>query len=272
MRCFTMVLFVATTGMSASATDTLAPRRPVHDFGSGIATVVRDAWAYTTSPLRMDRDQALVLGGIVAVGGALFTFDEEIHEFMQRHEREPGFDEVRRLGTRYSKWGLMGPTSKYYVGTILIGYAADEPRLVRMGVEILQSQFLCGYVRRVVIGVAGRSRPHEGRGAYYFASAGGTSLPSGHATSIWSAVEVARLHADRWWVTVPLYTVAGAISAQRVFSDAHWASDVWFGAALGIASARFFHRRHEDSDGSGGRVVPTVAPNGMPALGITTAF
>lgn len=265
----TLVLLIATL---ASASETLTPRRPLHDVGSGITTIARDAWAYSTSPFRMNRNQALTLGAIVTVGGVIFAFDEEIHDFMQRHEREPGFDEVRRLGTHYGKWGLMGPTTKYYVGAMFVGYVADQPKLLRMGAEILESQFFCGYFRGLVIAVAGRSRPHEGQGAYFFASGGGSSLPSGHTTAIWSAVEVTRLHVDRWWVTAPLYTIAGAISVQRVFSDAHWASDVWFGSALGIASARFVYGRHEDPDARGARVMPTVAPNGMPALGIVASF
>lgn len=270
-RILALLLVVATSG-TASADESFAPRRPFHDIGRGLSTVAHDAGAYALAPFRASKRDLLVAGGVLAVGGLLYAFDDDIHRLVQRNEGEFFFDETRRVGDRFHRWGLMGPTTRYYAGLMVVGYGIDQPWLVRMGAEVLESQFLCGYVRQITIRAFGRSRPHEARGAYDFEPGEGTSFPSGHATSIWSAAEILRQHADRWWVTTALYTIAGCVSLQRLYAEQHWASDVWTGAALGIATARFIHARHEGADPDGTRLRPRVGPDGSPGLGLTWGF
>ncbi|HKK69723.1 MAG TPA: phosphatase PAP2 family protein, partial [Candidatus Krumholzibacteria bacterium] len=260
------VLWITAALVLAPAVEARADRQPLRDAGRGLRILADDAWALVTAPSRMSGEDLRNLGLVVAVGGALFAFDEDIDDFAQRNERDGAFDLTRRTGDRFGRLGLMGKTWPFYAGAMVVGYAADVPRLARMGAEILEAQWMSGSLRNASKLVLGRRRPNEDRGAYFFEFNGGTSFPSGHAASVWSAAEVVRLHVDRWWATIPLYTIAGAVSLQRVYSSAHWASDVWIGSVSGIAAARFVYRRHETPETGGLSVAPTIAPDGRPAL------
>lgn len=269
-------ILLAILALGSSATPAFADdpplRRPLHDVGHGVSLLAQDAWALVTGPTRWTRDDLVELGGILAVGGVLFAFDPEIERFAQRNENEPVFDDSRRLGDQFGKLGLMGKTWPYYGGAMVLGYATNQRKIMRMGAQILEAQYLSGALRNAGKLVLGRRRPNEGKGAYYFEFNGGTSFPSGHAASVWSFAEVTALHVDRWWATAALYTIATSVSLQRLYGSAHWASDVWIGAVSGIAAGRFVYGRHESDAPRTARVVPLVAPDGRPALGIVREF
>lgn len=271
-RVAVVALLALLLAASVAAADDPPPRRPIQDVGHGIGLLGKDAWALVTAPTRWTGDDLTRLGGIVAIGGALFVVDEEIERFAQRNENEPFFDETRRLGDQFGRLGLMGKTWPYYAGAMVLGYATNQRKVMRMGAQVLEAQYLSGALRNAGKIVLGRRRPNEGQGAYFFEFNGGTSFPSGHAASVWSFAEVVRLHVDRWWMTVPLYTIATSVSMQRLYSSSHWASDVWIGAISGIAAARFVYGRHESPEGHGVRATALVAPDGRPAVGIVRAF
>lgn len=264
--------FLAGLAPVARASDEARPRRPLHDVGHGISLVAQDAWALVTGPSRWTREDLTQLGGILVVGGLLFAVDEDIERFAQRNENEPVFDESRRLGDQFGRLGLMGKTWPYYTGAIVLGYATNQRRVMRMGAQVLEAQYLSGALRNAGKLVLGRRRPNEGKGAYYFEFNGGTSFPSGHAASVWSFAEVVRLHVDRWWATAGLYTIATSVSLQRLYGSAHWASDVWIGAVSGVAAARFVYGRHESPDRRQARWTPMIAPDGRPAFGLVRNF
>jgi hypothetical protein len=265
-------LFVAVSLLLGSAVDARADRQPLRDAGRGLRILTEDAWSLVTAPSRMTGEDLRNLGLVLAVGGVLFAFDEDIDDFAQRNEREGIFDLTRRTGDHFGRLGLMGETWPYYAGAVVVGYAANVPPLMRMGAEILEAQWMSGALRNAGKIVLGRRRPNERRGAYYFEFNGGTSFPSGHAASVWAAAEVVRLHVDRWWATVPLYTIAGSVSLQRLYSNAHWASDVWIGSVSGIAAARFVFHRHENRDAAGLSIAPTIAPDGRPAIALSAQW
>lgn len=266
------LLLVLVAAVPAHANEDPPPRRPLHDAARGVGLLAEDAWAMVTAPKRWTRDDLIVIGQVLAVGGVLFAFDPEIEEFVQRNEREPVFDEFRRTGSTFGELGLMGGTWPVYAGAMVVGYATNQRKLMRMGAQILEAQYLSGALRNTSKIFLGRRRPNEGKGAYFFEFNGGTSMPSGHAASVWSLAEVVRLHMDRWWVTTGAYAIATSVSLQRLFGSSHWASDVWIGSVSGIAAARFVHDRHENPDERGARLTPTVAPDGRPALALVRTF
>lgn len=235
------------------------------DVGHGLKLVGGDIRAAVTAPARMDGDDWKKLGGVVAVGGLLFAFDEDIDDFIQRNEDDGSvFEATRRVGEEIEIVGLMGDTWPVYAGAMTVGYFTGLDRLKRMGAEILLSQYLAGSLRNASKLVLGRRRPNEGKGAYFFELNGGTSFPSGHAASVFALAEVLAHHADRRWATVTIYSLATAQAFQRLTASAHWASDVWIGAASGVAAARFIVSRHEPSPerNSGFTVVPQAPPFG----------
>ena len=138
-----LILLLGVTVAPASADDP-PPRRPLHDIGHGVSLIAQDAWALVTGPTRWTRDDLVELGGILAVGGVLFAFDPEIERFAQRNENEPFFDETRRLGDQFGRLGLMGKTWPYYGGAIVLGYATNQRKIMRMGAQILEAQYLRG--------------------------------------------------------------------------------------------------------------------------------
>lgn len=143
----------------------------------------------------------------------------------------------------------MGRTNKFYVGGMLVGALTGWDALERAGRELLFSPYIAALTRQSVREVVGRRRPFEGEGAYQFAIGGGTSFPSGHASTIFQVVSVVSDHLDFWPATAALYTMAGVVSYQRVSSGSHWPSDVWIGAMWGVGVAhmvlRIAERREE---------------------------
>lgn len=250
---------------TASAAEPEDSRHLLRDVGRGLKSVAGDVRAVITSPARMDAGDLRKLGAVVAVGGLLFAFDEEIHDFVQRNEDDGAvFEATRRVGEEIEVVGLMGDTWPVYAGAMGVGYLAGWDRLQRMGAEILLSQYLAGSLRNAAKLALGRRRPNEGKGAYFFELNGGTSFPSGHAASVFALAEVLAHHADRRWATAVIYSLATAQAYQRLTASAHWASDVWIGAVSGVAAARFIVSRYEPSpdQGSGLSWAPQAPPFG----------
>jgi membrane-associated phospholipid phosphatase len=129
-------------------------------------------------------------------------------------------------------------------------------KLQRVSTDILFSHFIAGIVRNGGKMFIGRARPREDVGAYEFGE-DGTSLPSGHASSIFQIATVLSKHIDYWPASVVLYGLATSVAIERVETREHWASDVWIGAMNGRAIAQIIMNEHDEK---GVLVVPTVTP------------
>lgn len=246
---------------------------PLEDAAHGLRVVGEDFWAAATSPLRMERSHWIRLGGVLAVGGALYALDEDLDRMGQRNLDAPVVEQIDDLGRSLDRFGLMGKTWPLYAGTMVVGYASGSDRLTRVGAEILEAQWMGGALRNGFKYALGRRRPNEGFGARRFEWNGGTSLPSGHAATVFATAEVLRLHLDRWWLTVPLYAAASAVGVERVLSRQHWASDVWIGAASGIAAGRFVYHRHAPANAHAAwSFAPAITPTGGMGWGVRTIF
>ena len=264
-------------GFAPIAPAEVSALEPVQDTARGLRIVAEDFWAAATSPTRMERSHWITLGQVLVVGGVLFAFDEDLDRMAQRNLDAPVVAQADELGTSLDRFGLMGKTWPWYAGTMVVGYVSGQDRLTRIGAEILEAQWMGGALRNGFKLALGRRRPNEGFGARQFEFDGGTSLPSGHAATVFATAEVLRLHLDRWWVTVPLYVAASSVGIERVTSRQHWASDAFLGAVSGIAAARLVYERHElpDSDQDQGRVwtlAPLVPPSGGAGWGLLRTF
>ncbi len=240
-------------------------RRPLHDFAGTAVDFGRDAWLTLTWPARMDRADWLVTGGFLATGAVLFVFDEDITRAALRNREVAVLDEFGDVGEFVEPVGLMGNTNVWYASAAVASWAVGWDRPKRLFTELLYSHWIAGLMRGGVNKVVGRSRPHDGRGARHFAIGGGTSFPSGHASTIFQVAAVLAHHADRAPVTVLVYSVAAAGAWERIISEQHWASDVLLGAAYGWAVAKLVIRLHEEEALGVG---PVVTPSGGLGLGI----
>lgn len=245
------------------------PVVPIRDFGGTVYAFGRDLWLTVSAPLWMDRQAWAVTGGVVAAGGVLFLFDDDITRLALRNEDEPVFDQVLEVGTFFEPVGLMGNTNVWFAAGAVTSYAIglDQPK--RMFTELLYSQWIAGMVRQGTNKLVGRARPHRERGARSFDSGNGTSFPSGHASTVFQVATVLSHHANRTPVSIVLYGLAGTVAWQRVADEQHWASDVWLGAAYGWAVAKLVVRLHEEDALD---IQPVTGPSGGLGLGLSLRF
>jgi membrane-associated phospholipid phosphatase len=228
------------------------------DLGSGLKLFATDMGAVITKPAHMTRHDYLWLGELLVVGGILFYYDEDITRSVQQNKNGPLLDTVGDIGETFEKLGLMGYTNRFYIAGIVTGYAFGWSPLQRISTDILFSHWIAGLYRSAFKVLVGRARPNEGLGAYSFDfMSGGTSLPSGHASTVMQLATILSRYADWWPASVVFYSIAGCVCYQRVESLEHWASDVWVGAMSGAAIARLVMREHDDK---GVIWVPSVDP------------
>ncbi len=240
-----------------------APLRPIHDFGGAVVDFGRDFWEVL--PTGYDRDRAVRLAGVLAVGAVLFVLDDEITGRLREHEPGTLRRGIREVGDTFAPLGMMGNTNVYYAATAATAYLLRFERIQLAAKELLFSHWIAGLTRKSVGRLVGRRRPDEGADATTFDVGEGTSFPSGHTSTIFQVAHVLSHHIDRAPVTVALYGIAGTVAFQRLDAESHWASDVWIGAAWGLAVSHAVVGR-EERDRMG--VVIAPAPSGGLSLGV----
>jgi hypothetical protein len=237
------------------------------DAVDGVKLFVSDSWAVVSQPARLDGSGWLKVAGVLAVGGFLFAYDEDIDRAMQQNRHNDVLERVIDAGDALDTVSLMGKTNRYYAGGIAVGYVFGWEKLQRVSSDILFSHFIAGLVRNGGKLFIGRARPRADLGAYDFGN-DGTSLPSGHASTIFQLATILSKHIDWWPASVVFYSAATAVAVERVASREHWASDVWIGAMNGRAIARTIMKEHDEK---GILVVPSVTPE-TGAVGLYLQF
>lgn len=235
---------------SASAHPSDVPVRgvttPIMDLGGTAQDLARDFWLTFSAPVRMDRGAWLATGAALGVAGLMYLGDEDITRALIRNEDEPIVDPILDTGTFFEPIGLMGNTNIWWATGAIASYAVGLDRPKRMFTELLYSHWIAAVIRGATNRVVGRSRPHDGHGADRFAIGGGTSFPSGHASTVFQVAAVLSHHIDWTPASVALYGLATTVAIQRISDEQHWASDVWLGAAYGWAVAKLVVRLHEE--------------------------
>ena len=244
----------AAVSVSASA---VVPVPDDRDDGGVLDTIVgsarhivvgftSDAWATAASPFRLDRDEALKVGGAVAVTAILFAFDEDIQEAIERNKDEPVLAAIEDVGIFLEPVSLMGNTNVYWASGMLIGHVTGQDRIRHIFEELLYSHWIASLTRKGLGRPIGRLRPDESPGdAYARDFWNGTSFPSGHASTATQVAAVLSHHIDWMPATIVLYGLAGSVVYQRIADGDHWASDSVLGALWGYAVAQIVISRRE---------------------------
>ncbi len=243
--------------------------RPLRDLGGAALTLGRDFWLTFSAPVRMDQEAWLATGGVLAIGGLLYLVDEHITRSALRNADSPVVKQIDDTGTFLEPIGLMGNTNIWYASAAVTSYAFGWDRPKRLFTELLYSHWIAAVIRGATNRVVGRARPHDGLGATHFEAGGGTSFPSGHASTVFQVAAVLSHHIDRMPAALALYGLAGTVAWQRISSEQHWASDVWLGAAYGWAVAQLVIRLHEED---AIRLELAPDPSGGMALALRISF
>jgi membrane-associated phospholipid phosphatase len=250
--CLVILLLIpaeslATGTDSTAIDDGWSLGRVWNDSKKGVWLFVTDAGAVVTKPARMQKNDYIWLGELLVGGAILFAFDEDIDRAVQENKDNPVVKGISNVGDTFQVLGLMGKTNRYYIGGIVVGYFTGWKPLQRISSDILFSHWIAGLYRNAFKIVVGRSRPNEDLGAYNFEfNSGGTSLPSGHSSTIMQLATIASRYTNWWPASVVYYGIAGCVCFQRIETREHWASDVWIGALNGTAIARLVMREHDD--------------------------
>ncbi len=250
-----VIIFLAPTGVAAGEGDTTSVNeggsvgRAWDDSKKGVWLFVTDIGAALTKPAHMTRHDYIWLGKLFGGAAILMAYDEDIDRAVQQNKDNKLVKTVSDIGDTFQVLGLMGKTNRYYIGGILVGYFTGLKPLQRISTDILFSHWIAGLYRNAFKIVVGRSRPKENLGAYNFEfNIGGTSLPSGHASTVMQLATIASHYTDWWPASVVYYGIAGCVCFQRIETREHWASDVWIGAMNGAAIARLVIREHDEKD------------------------
>lgn len=231
-------------------------------------TTVLDAAHIYSSPARINTRTALWAGGIIAVGGILYAFDDDIHAAVVRSRHDQPLKAVIDFGEDIEQAGNGGKTAKFYLGALALGYITGYDRLTWLAADVVESYYIAGGLKNLVNFVASRERPRDANDSREFTFNGdGTSFPSGHAANMIQLARIVSHHVDYLPVTVASYSIAGAVSVQRVASDSHWPSDVYFALVYGWFVADEIVRLNENRRFD---IVPTTDSEGT--LGLMVRF
>ena len=243
-RGFLLILILsALCASSAAASDYPPPDytersdRSARDFVEWVRLLGHDAWAVASAPARMGRNDWIAVGATAAIFAVLYNNDEEIHRWAVRNNDSGVLGAITDIGDKIEVFGLMGETGRWYALGMVTGYTFRWEKLERVTTDILFSHLVGGLISEATQQVFDRSRPHENQGAYNYGD-GGTSLPSGHSTTIFELATVLAHHFPQWWSQTAFYGLASTVVVQRFSGDQHWASDAFLGAALGYGVAR----------------------------------
>ncbi len=231
------VIFIALLATGASTTISQAQRRlddPLR-FVNWLRNDVRQsprALAHV-SPFRLFAGAGLI--------AATSYYDETGSEsLMKWHKRE-----LMRVLEELGDSNATRPAALLiFAGSLL----QDNHRVQDAAFTSLEALVFANMLTNALKAITGRSRPGDSEGANQWeAFKGGTSFPSGHATTAFAAVTPWLFYFPHP-VTFLLAGVATGTSLSRVSLGHHWPSDVLAGAFIGYSVSAWLVRQHTDND------------------------
>lgn len=268
-----LALFLALPHLSAAGPEPPEPAKgsPPPTPARLIGTVAADGLYLLTAPLRLDRETALLVGGLTLGLAGLVLADREIRERVQAATGPTGRDVADAVSTAGDVGVLLGVNAALLVLGLAEQQGTGETRLRDASLVALEAHLIAALFTAGLKPLTGRARPDAERGAHHFDPfSGDDALPSSHASR---AFAVAAVFADRYGGPVPFlaYGGAGLVAVSRVVLDRHWGSDVVAGAALGIAVGRGLSRRRA-AGRRGLDFFPFVSEDGSLAMAVGVRF
>jgi membrane-associated phospholipid phosphatase len=249
------------------------------DFKYLANNVTDDAIDVVTSPLYVGEAGEVLTSPrfylVVGVAGALWGGSFALDQTMRSHLRSMSSSDADLL-QNISCASVGGATA------LLYGYGlyANDARARHYALTAGEGAGIATLLDIGVKAAFGRLRPSQSSSHTAFFH-GGQSFVSGDVAPMFAlAAGVSEYYDNRWYVAVPVYSLALLDGFGRMGHDAHWFSDVVGAALLGVATTELFiylHKKHEE-DPSSFKIfampVPVVSPapvSGVPA-GLGIAF
>ncbi len=208
-------------------------KRVYSDLGVAAKTSLSDLKYMYTSPARINKKYALWLSGILAFGGMLYAYDQDIYEAIYKNKNHKFYKPIQDTGEFLEPLGYMGFTNKFIFGSLFIGYIFKNELIVNISADLLESFFIGSFGKSTTMLLVGREGPMIENGPRSFKFYEGRSFPSGHSTAIMQLASVLSHHIDYMPFKVAAYSGATTVLLQRMTSNHHWPSDVYTGAVYG---------------------------------------
>lgn len=214
-------------------------------------------------PVRWDKKQWLIAGGVVAGGVLLYTFDEQINNFFLQNQSN-GLDFTSKY--IFEPWGS-GLYPAILVGGFYVqGLASGNIKSRQIALGATQSFIVAGIGSQILKHLFHRHRPYQDMPPNHslwegpFGGLQYTSFPSGHTITAFSlAAFFSSVYKDKLWVQFVSYGLASGAALQRMYDNKHWSSDVFIGAALGWAIGKSVYYIFNKSP----KLSMGVGPNGV---------
>ncbi|MBA2480517.1 MAG: phosphatase PAP2 family protein [Planctomycetes bacterium] len=180
----------------------------------------------------------LQIGALAGVGVTLYSQDDRIRDYIQRHRtsvRDRWAENLQHFG------GGIGP-AVILIGLYGTGEIIGDRRARRTALVAIESLAVSGVFNQALKYATHRHRPNSGddRSTWSGPSLSTTNLSfaSGHTTAAFAlATSLAEGYSDVVWVPPLVYGLATATALARMELDKHWASDVFVGALIGYGTA-----------------------------------
>lgn len=204
-------------------------------------------------PFHMTAKDWRNVGVFALVAGSLSFADEPLQRSaLDMRNKNPGLRKISRFVTNTG-----GPYEAITLGLLgSYGWVFKNEKMKTTSLLASQAYITSAVMQLLIKTVTGRQRPFhynpnqveaepKFQGPFHKAFTDingkriGSSFPSGHATSAFSAATVyAMEYRDRPWVQILAYGSATLIGLSRITENKHWTTDVLTGAALGYLTGR----------------------------------
>jgi membrane-associated phospholipid phosphatase len=218
------------------------------DFKFVVNSVQLDAEDIVTSPLYITSDNSVLRSpkfylGFAAVGAA-FGASYSLDQTFRSHLRDMGSGTADTLEN--VSYGSVGAATGLLY---LYGLYTDDVRARHIVLTAGEGAGVASLLDLGIKAAFGRLRPRQDHHSHTQFFDGGASFVSGDVTPMFAlAAGVSEYFDNRWYVAVPVYSLALADGFGRMGHDAHWFSDVVGAAILGWGTTElllYLHRQHE---------------------------
>lgn len=207
---------------------------PPHDEPI-VKQFLHDEWKIWSSPARVNRGDAPLIGGLAVGSAVLLKTDRSVSWEVAETDDWTGPSHL------VSSLGGAIPMIAAPVGIFAFGKLTHNSDVSRTGTLALMAVGHATVVSQVVKQVSGRQRPTTGAGLGQFRK-NGNSFPSGHSMTSWALATVVARRSNNKWVKLGSYSFAAAVGLSRVGGRDHFPSDVLVGSVSGYLIGRYVAR------------------------------